>query len=333
MKVVRLDMNEMPYLPPARIIEAAREGLSDLNRYADAQDLLYLRECLAEYTGTPAEQIVLSPGSDLLLREIIHAFSRERQVVTVSPSFLPTVQIADRFAPRRLSLRLSPPDFKLDPELLVRATAKLSLLIIDNPNNPTGQILVSCESVAAVAEREEILVVIDEAYFEFSGVTCAELVSEHPNLCIVRTLDKAFGLAGARVGYAIAGETFQEALSTLWVFLPQPSLRAAIEALRDPGYMRRNVQQIIANRAWLRRALSESGAYVYPSHANFLLVKANVPDVAVRLRELQVRVSDVSNQLPPGHIRVSVGTREEVESFMNAYTQIVGRSHNKERET
>jgi histidinol-phosphate aminotransferase len=139
----------------------------------------------------------------------------------------------------------------------------------------------------------------------------------------VRTLDKAFGLAGARVGYAVAGEIFLEALSVLFAFLPQPSLCAAIAALQNPRYMRQNLRQAITERAWLQDALSSLGVKVYPSSANFLLVRSRVPDVAQRLRELGVWVSDVSNQLPPGCIRVSVGTREQNEVFVKRYNQII----------
>lgn len=323
MNVVKLDMNEIPYAPPERVIAAGQKGLSKLNRYADAQDLRQLRELLARYTGVARQHIVLSPGSDLLLREVIHAFSRGRQVVTVSPSFLPTVQFAERFAPKRLSIRLSPPDFRLDPALLIRALEQPSLVIIDSPNNPTGQMLLDPGLVATVAERQESLIVVDEAYFEFSGVTCASLVTAYPNLCVVRTLDKAFGLAGARVGYAVAGEVFLETLSMLFAFLPQPSLCAATAALKNPRYMRQNVRQAIAERAALRDALSSLGVKVYPSSANFLLVRSRVPDVAQRLRELGVWVSDVSNQLPPGFIRVSVGTRAQNEVLVTRYNQII----------
>jgi histidinol-phosphate aminotransferase len=325
MKFVKLDMNEMPCAPPKHVIEAAQRGLLDLNRYADVRDLRQLQMLLSEYAKVPRRHVVLSSGSDLLLRAIVHAFSWDRQVVTVSPSFLPTVQIADRSAHRhrRLRLRLSPPVFRLDPDLLLGALKPPTLVIIDNPNNPTGQMLLDCDLVASLADREETLIVVDEAYFEFSSVTCAELVTDTPNLCVVRTLDKAFGLAGARIGYAIAGEHFVEVLSTPLALLPQPSLRAAMEALRNPDYMRGNVRQIVEERAWLGEALSASGATVYPSHANFLLVRAQLPDMALLLRELKVRVSDMAAQLPAGYIRVSVGTPEENRIFVKRYKQLI----------
>ena len=88
-KVVKLDMNEMPYAPPLPVIEAAQRGLLELHRYADVHHLQQLRDLVARYAGVPGHTVVLSPGSDLLLREIIHVYSRDRHVLTVSPSFLP----------------------------------------------------------------------------------------------------------------------------------------------------------------------------------------------------------------------------------------------------
>jgi len=97
-ETIKLDMNEMPYLPPQEIIDAAQKGLSRLNRYSDPQDLNRLRELLADYSGVAQENIILSPGSDFLLREVIHTVAKGRKVVMVSPSFFPTVQAAKDFA-------------------------------------------------------------------------------------------------------------------------------------------------------------------------------------------------------------------------------------------
>jgi len=318
----RLHLNEMPYPPPADVLAAARRGLSDLHRYTDAEELDRLREQLAEYSEVPNRHIVLSPGSDLLLREIIHTYSKGRQVVVVSPSFFPTVQAAKQFATERLAIRLSPPTFDLGPDLLMKALEKRSLVIIDNPNNPTGSMLLDRQAVEVIVEHREVFLVIDEAYYEFSGVTFANMVADCPRLAIIRTMDKAFSLAGARVGYAIAGEAFLEAFSTFYAFLPQPSLYATLEALRNPGYMWKNVRQIIEERERLRETLDELGALVYPSSTNFLLVQTRAPDMARRLGDAGVLVSDVSNQLPPGFIRVSIGAREENDAFLAAFMEI-----------
>jgi histidinol-phosphate aminotransferase len=318
-------MNEMPYAPPQHVIQAVRPALSQLNRYADPQELEQLRAHLADYAGVPQRHVILGPGSELLLREIIHRFSRRRKVVMVSPSFFPTVQAARQVATHWLSIKLSPPAFDMAPHLLIDALDEPSLAIIDNPNNPTGSVLLDRQAVEAITERQDVLLVIDEAYYEFSNLTFADIVARCPNLVVTRTMDKAFSLAGARVGYAIAGEAFLEAFSSFYALLPRPSLYAALAALRDSDYARMNVRRIIVERERVRQALDgqdPSETHVYPGRANFLLVRTRIPDVANRLKDRGVLVSDVSDQLPSGFIRVSIGTPEENDAFLVAYREI-----------
>jgi len=207
-------------------------------------------------------------------------------------------------------------------DLLLNALAEPSLVIIDNPNNPTGRTLLDRQAVETLIDNTDALLVIDEAYYEFSGVTFADMVQNCPDLAITRTMDKAFSLAGARVGYAVAGNTFLDALSSFYAFLPQSSLSAAIEALENPGYMRRNVQRVIEERERVWRALNELGAHVHQSTTNFLLVRTEIPDAVSEFREIGILVSDLSNQLPPGFIRVSIGTPEENDAFISAYLRI-----------
>ena len=330
---IRLDMNEDPFLPPANVIAAARKGLSRLNRYADAEDLAQLRRLLADYAGVDDRRVVLGPGSEILLREMIHAFAGKRKVVMLSPSFLPVVEVARETAASWTGLRLSPPGFELQPEILLAETQGPCLVIIDSPNNPTGHLMLERQTVRALVENEEALLVIDEAYQEFARMHGADeeatdssfidLVEDYANLAVTRTLDKAFGLAGARVGYAAIGEAFRSVFASFYPLLPQPSLGAALEALEHPAYVEQHVSRLIEERERLRQALQEAEARVYASHANFLLVRSRAPDMAARLRDEGVLVSDVSNQLPPGFIRVSVGTRRENDAFLAAYRRIM----------
>jgi histidinol-phosphate aminotransferase len=321
-ETIRLHMNEMPHPPPQRVVEAACQALTKLNRYTDLKDLQRLQKCLAHYAGVSECHVILSPGSDLLLRELIHTFSPGRKVVTVSPSFLPTVQAVKQFAPRRLCLRLRPPAFDLNLEPLMTALGEASLLIVDNPNNPTGRMLLDRQAVETILEHHETLLVIDEAYYEFSNVTFADMVTDFPRLAVVRTMDKAFSLAGARVGYAIVGKVFLDALSAFPAYLPQSSLYAALEVLQDIDYMRKNVHQLVEEKERLRHALKALGVDVHPSSANFLLVRTLVPDMARRLGDAGVLVADASEQLPPGFIRLSVGTQTENDAFLAACAKI-----------
>ena len=322
-KPIKLNMNEVAYPPSKEIIETARKSLMDLNRYSDPEDMERLLGLLADYSGVPKKHIIQSPGSDLLLREIIHTYSKGRKIVIVSPSFFPTVQAAKQFATKLISIRLSPPDFDLNPDLLLDQLNEPCLVILDNPNNPTGKILLDRKMVGSIVDHRDVLIVVDEAYYEFSGVTFADMVQEHPNLAITRTMDKAFSLAGARIGYMIAGEAFFDAFSSFHMILPRPGLFAAIQALKNPDYMRRNVCRVIAEKERVWAVINDNLAVqVYKSMTNFLLLKTDIPDIVGKLADIGVLISDLSNQLSTGFIRVSIGNREENDAFINGYMKI-----------
>ncbi len=319
---LKLDLNEMPYSPPENLVRAAEQGLRSLNRYADTDALQRLAVLLAQYTGVRREKIVIAPGSDLLLREIVLCFAGRRKVVMASPTFLPTASVARRFARKFVSVRLSRPEFTLAREPLLEELEEPSLVILDNPNNPTGRLVLDRELVELILARPDTLLVVDEAYFEFSGLSFAGMVEAHANLALTRTLDKAFGLAGVRVGYMIAGEAFFDTLCPSIAFLPQPSLQAATEALLHPDYMWKNVQRIMEEREKLSRELEILEARVYPSSTNFLLLRSKIPDLVEELTDRGILVMDVSRQLGAGFIRLSVGTPDENEEFVRIFREI-----------
>ncbi|MBA7690876.1 Histidinol-phosphate aminotransferase [subsurface metagenome] len=290
-----------------------------------------MRVLPADYAKAPKEHIILAPGSDLLLREVVHSFSGGRKIIMVSPSFFPTVQAAKQFATKLISIRLNPPEFKLPLGALIDELKEPSLVIIDNPNNPTGKTLLDRRMIQTMLSVPETLIVIDEAYYEFSRITFADLVQEYSNLAITRTgswcclhitMDKAFSLAGARIGYAISGETFRDVLSVFYAFLPRSSYYAAVEALKNPDYARKNIDRLLKERERVQKSLDQLGVDVYVSSTNFLLVKAEVPDMARRLEEANVLVSDLSNQLPAGFIRISIGSKKENDALIDRYKKI-----------
>ena len=327
---LKLDLNEMPYSPPEYLVKAAERGLGSLNRYADAEAPRRLALLLAEYAGVSSEQIVVGPGSDLLLREMVLCFAGRRKVVMVSPTFLPAVSVARRFARKLVTIRLDLPEFLLPPERLLEELAEPSLVILDNPNNPTGKLVLDREMVEIILDRPDTLLVVDEAYFEFSGLTFANMVETHKNLALARTLDKAFGLAGVRVGYLIAGQTFLYAFCPAFAFLPQPSLQAAIEALRQPDYMWKNVQCIVGERERLARELDILGARVFHSSTNFLLFRSQIPALTEELRDRGIVVMDASGQLGAGFVRLTVGRPEQNDEFIRAYRAIKNQTAGRE---
>ena len=322
MKKLRLHMNELPYLPPENVLSAARKGLEEINRYADPETLDRLRSLLAQYSGVDKKSIIIGPGSDMLLREITHLFSKDRNIVMISPTFLPTVKSAKQSARKLTRIRMRIPDFAVNLDLLIKEIQEPSLLIIDNPNNPTGKILLDDEAVKQILKAENLLFVIDEAYYEFSGITFTHMIEEYPNMAISRSMDKAFSLAGARIGYLIAGDIFLEKMLQLYAYLPQSSLYAAIAALQNPDYMKKNVSRIIDERERIFQELKKRQIDVFNTSTNFILIKTNIPDMAVLLKDSGILISDVSSQLGDGFIRVSIGLPEENNLFLAVFDKI-----------
>jgi histidinol-phosphate aminotransferase len=253
---------------------------------------------------------------------MVLCFGGRRKVVMASPTFLPTVVVARRFARKLVSIRLDRKDFNLARQPLLEELKEPSLVILDNPNNPTGKLVLDRETVELILAHPDTLLVVDEAYFEFSGLTFSSMVDAHANLALTRTLDKAFGLAGVRVGYMIAGRDFLGIFPPSFAFLPQPSLQAATEALLHPDYMWKNVQRIMGEREMLCRELEFLGARVFPSSTNFLLVRSEIPEPAEQLKDRGILVMDASRQLGTGFIRLTVGTPEENDEFIRTYRSI-----------
>ncbi len=312
----------MPYSPSQDIVRAAQQGIPDMNRYCDLKDLELFKDLLADYTGVPKRHIILYPGTDLLLREIVHIFSN-RKMIMVKPSFWPTVLCAEQFASRLVQIPLEDPDFNLDSNKLLNELTEPCILIIDNPNNPTGKIILDKDIVMTILRNEDVLLVVDEAYFEFTEITFASMVEEFPNLAVTRTISKAFGLAGARIGYLVAGETFLEAFSTFFTFLPQPCLFAAVEAIKNPNYANEYMDKTVRERERVKKRLEAMGLHVFPSCTNFLLIKTPSPDMANKLMERGIRIFDPTTYWRAGFIRVSIGTLEENELLLETLAEII----------
>jgi histidinol-phosphate aminotransferase len=322
-KLLRLHMSEMPYPPPRTVVKAARNAADSLHRYADFEEIALLKELLASSTGVDSERIVPGPGSDILLRELILSMAWGRKLVLVSPSFLPTLSTARKAASKSVALRLSPPDFELPQRLLFEELDEASLVLIEHPNNPTGKLLLDRKTIEAVLTRKDSLLVLDEAYYEFSGSTCADLVEKYPNLAVSRTMDKSFSLAGARVGYLLLGDAFRDAFASFSALLPRPSLAAAMAALKSPDYVGKNIQKVIEEREKLGRELNALGLSPGESRTNFILLSTGVPEIVRELKSRGILVADVSGQLGPGYIRIGIGRPEENTYFLEELKKVL----------
>jgi len=258
----------------------------------------------------PADGITVGAGADEILDLVAKAFIGPGDPIVLSRPTYAMFRIVSEIAGGRI-VAVPTQDLMLDLEHFLDTSRHARLTWLCNPNNPTGE----AQPVGVVEQLLETspgVVAVDEAYFEFSQVSAAALLRRFPNLVIVRTLSKAFGLAGVRIGYALAGPTVSDALRRV---RPPGSLSAvsealAVAALRDQEGMRRRVAQITQARDALRTALAELHLQVRPSVANFLLVRAGEGSAAALLRHgLVVRTFPVGSPLS-GFIRITVRTAE-----------------------
>ncbi len=321
--MIRLDMNENPYEPPENVLDAVAKGIRNVNRYSELKYLSELQKLIGSYSTVSPDRVIVSPGSDFLLREVINVFSKDRKIIVVNPSFLPALENAKVFSRKLIKYQLVPPEFKLNPEIILGELDEPTLIIIDNPNNPTGKILLDENLVENILQSENALLLINEAYYEFSGFTFANFVEKYPNVAITRTMDKAFSLAGLRLGYLLAGDYFKLGLSDFPKFLSGPTIFAAIETLKNPGYVTQNIRKITDERKRLERELEKTGIEVFPTNTNFLLIKSAIPDFAKILIDSGIMITDLSGEWLNDFYTISIGLPEENNALLTAINNVI----------
>ncbi len=329
--VIRLDMNESPYGPSPKA-QAAIAAFVTTNRYPDF-DQWELRDAIASYTGTTAEQVFCGAGCDDVLNMLAQAVLEPGDEIIISE---PTFGVYRMQANLRGATTVNVPltsDFQLDVDgILGAVTDKTKYIIICTPNNPTGNQLQSAD-IQRIVDEAPCFVLIDEAYSEFAGTSYVGLVDKHPNVLVFRTMSKFAGLAGMRVGYGIV----PKAVAPHFENIVQPchnvsyvSSEAAIASLDDLDYLNGVVAQIVASRDELAANLREiPGVEPYPSATNFLLVKLPVEDGGPIVAELANRGILVRHFANPALglgdcLRVTIGTTDENERFLRELANILG---------
>lgn len=327
--VLKLDANENPYPFPEDVMkEIYLETLSaGFSRYPDPM-AVKLRERLAAYTGVSPENIMVGNGSDELILDLMLTFGTGAKFVVASPSFVMygiqgQIASAARIDVPRLS------DFSLDVPALRKAAGEpgVKLVIICTPNNPTGT-ATPRQEIEAILANTNALVVVDEAYGEFGGETCIPLLGQYPNLIILKTFSKAYGLAGLRVGYLLAGTSIiNELLRVKQPFnLNSFSQVAARVVMENLAPFRERIGTILKERDLLFAELSAiPGVETFPTEANFILFRTALPaaEVYQGLLERGVLVRSVDSPVLPRCLRVSVGTPEEDACFLTSMREIL----------
>jgi histidinol-phosphate aminotransferase len=329
--VIRLDMNESPY-GPSPMAQAAIAAFVTTHRYPDF-DQWALRDAIATYTGTTAEQIFCGAGCDDVLNLVAQAVLDSGDEIIISE---PTFGVYRMQANLRGAKTVDVPlmdGFQLDVDgILGAVTDRTKYIIICTPNNPTGNELDSAD-IRRIVEEAPCLVLIDEAYSEFAGTSYVKMVDQYPNVLVFRTMSKFAGLAGMRVGYGIVPKEMARHFENIVQPCHNVSLvssEAAIASLNDLEYLNGVVARLVASRDELAANLREiPGVEPYPSATNFLLVKLPVDDGAPVVAELAERGILVRHFANPALgigdcLRVTIGTTDENERFLRELADILG---------
>ncbi|HEY8477813.1 MAG TPA: histidinol-phosphate transaminase [Chloroflexota bacterium] len=320
-QLVKLDANENPYGPSPRVAEAlARFRLYHI--YPDPEQER-ARALTAQYVNVPPEHIVLGNGSDELIDLVMRVFLEPGdEVIDFSPTFGMFAYDAHLCGARVVDVPRDD-DFQLRLDEVVRAvTPRTKLILLANPNNPTGT-LCSNDVVRRLAETGRI-VLVDEAYAEFSGQTAIPLALEYPNVVVLRTFSKWAGLAGLRIGFGVFPRPIA---AQIWKIKQPFNVNAAAvvalqATLEDIDTLRQAVQRILQEKQRLKRALEAlPGVRVYPSAANFFLVElASGRARAVRdaLMERGIIVRYFDKPRIDRCLRISVGRPEHTDALVAA---------------
>lgn len=333
-RIIKLASNENPLGMPASARAALGEAAATLARYPDANGF-DLKSALSSRYGVPMNWLTLGNGSNDLLEMIaMTLLQRESSAVYAQYAFV-VYRLATQARGAR-HIMVPAKDYGHDLQAMFEAIADdTRLLFLANPNNPTGTFHTGAQIDAFLAQvhaahGDRVTVVLDEAYNEFLDpelrFDSVELVRRYPNLVVSRTFSKAYGLAGLRVGYAIA----QPRLTELFNRVRQPfnvntlAQAAAIAALNDAQFLQQSYESNKAGKAQLSQAFEKLGLRYVPSYGNFVLV--HVGDAArinLELLKQGIIVRPTANDGLPEWLRVSIGLPQENERFIQALTQIL----------
>ncbi len=330
--VIKLASNENPLGPSPKVLAALQAALPELHYYPDAQAYT-LSRALAARHGVAPDMIRVGNGADGIIRELCVSYLEDGDEVITSMSSFPVYDISTAVMRARL-VKTPLKGLRFDLAAIAAAiTDRTRLIFVCNPNNPTGTIVTADEVAAFMAQvPDHVIVVFDEAYYEFVDSdyypdTLAYVKEGRPNVVVLRTFSKAYGIAGIRLGYGIAPAELLAPLRLASESFPVNRLAqvAGLAALEDEEFVRRTVEMNRAGRAYLCREFDRLGLAYAPSQANFVLVHIGpqAPAVFQELLKRGVIVRPCGGYDLPEHLRVTIGTEAQNARFITALEEVI----------
>lgn len=327
-KYIKLNTNESPYGPSPRVLEALREALDDSLRLYPDPTCDMLISAAAESYGLEKEQIFAGNGSDEVLAFSFMAFFDPGRTIVfpnITYSFYPVY--ASLF---KLDYVTTPLDseFNIPSEQMMQSSGGI---ILANPNAPTGKALPLAKIREVLEGNPDVVVIVDEAYIDYGGETAVSLIKDYHNLLVIQTFSKSRALAGMRIGFAFGDSELIKALNSVKnsfnsYTLDRLAIIAGTAALKDPGYYRGTTARVVTTREKFTRELRKRNFSVADSSANFVFAshcRVSGEHIFSALREKGILVRHFRKPLIENHLRISIGTDEEMEAVISALDDIV----------
>lgn len=337
-EVIKLASNESPLPPPAVVLEAIRTAAATLNRYPVTMGDEHLREVLAGAVGqglTPDNFVTGNGGCDVLALIALGFLDPGDECIISRPTFPIYEATARRAGAGVVCVDLDPDHFTYDVEAILAAiTERTRLIYVCSPNNPTGTIITAEQMETLVNHLPpHVLLVSDEVYHHFADSPdypdTLEYVRQGKNVAVLHSFSKVFGLAGLRLGYAVAPPEIAAYLARARqpFHLSKLTTAAAEAALQEQSYLDEVTELTITGRAWLAGQLGQLGLPVWPSQANFVLFKPPVAPQTLsdQLERRGVIVRPLTGFYLPDYLRVTVGLPEENERFIEALREVLAK--------
>ena len=321
---VKLDANEGDKDLYRDLLKKLGESDITLNYYPD-DSYSELKKEINNYVGYEPKNITVGNGSSELLDLCVKTFvDKDETILSLDPTFSMYSIYAQVFSAKYIGAKAEE-DFKVNVDSIIKDIKENNpkLIILCNPNNPTGSVLTKKE-VRKIVKSTDALIALDEAYMEFGDESLIDEVMDYDNLLIVKTVSKAFSLAGIRMGYIVANEDIITSIEKVRAPYNLNSLSAyiATEALRQKERMFDYVKNIKEEREKIYKALVDLGVKAYPSGANFVFFKSDIDNLQKKLVDKDVLIRKFSGKLD-GYYRVSVGTKGQNEKFLEAFKEVI----------
>lgn len=326
--VIKLNTNECPYPPAPGVAKALQSFQADALRLYPDPAASDLTKALAAYYGVKQSEVFVGVGSDDVLAMIFMTFFNSKKPLLfpdITYSFYDVWADLFRIPYRQIPLN---DEFEINKEDYIGK--ECGGIIFPNPNAPTGVLVDLAFIEDIVKANPDVIVVVDEAYIDFGGVSALPLIQKYDNLLVVQTFSKSRAMAGIRIGYAFGCEKLIKYLSDVkFSFnsytMNRPALALGIEAVRDDAYFKEIVGKIVNTREWVKKELKELGFVFKDSMSNFIF--ATHPDYDIvnifeELRKRDIYVRHFNGERIRDYLRISIGTDEEMKILINTIKEI-----------